>query len=263
MKLDAALALVGNDYGPTPCMLANIIFRFILNLGAALACWVPLRLFHKNGELAGTSMVLATAILNFFYALNAVIWPTNDINHWVKGYGWCDLQLALWMPLETLNAAAVCAVMQNIADQVSVLRASALTRKEKRRKHIIQALIIFPVPVLQVVLYYFAIAMRYNISGVIGCQAVFVANWVFLVFFLIPCPIFAVGAAYFAGLCLTLRSPSSTLICLLTLSNVQASRGGVTNKSTRLSVACCTAPASMVPTKLKAPGPDASSTSWR
>lgn len=200
MKLDAALALVGGDDNPTPGMLANIIFRFILNLGAAIACWVPLRLFHKNGELAGFSMVLATAILNFFYALNAVIWPNNDMSQWVKGYGWCDVQLALWMPLETLNAAAVCAVMQNIAAQVSVMRASTLTRQEKRRKHLIQALIIFPLPLLQLVLYYFAIAMRYNISGIIGCQAVFEANWVFLVFFLMPCPIFAVGAAYFSGL---------------------------------------------------------------
>lgn len=199
MKLEAAIALVGGDYGPTPGMLANIIFRFILNLAAAVACWVPMRLFHKNGELAGTAMVVAMALLNFYYALNAVIWHNDDIGSWSKGYGWCDIQLVSWIPLETLNSAAICAVTQNIANQVSLVRAAELTSEERRRKQISQALIIFPMPFLQAILYYFVIPMRYNISGIIGCQAVFEANWLFLVFFILPCPVFALAAAYFAG----------------------------------------------------------------
>lgn len=199
MKLEAAIALVAGDYGPSPGMLANIILRFILNLAAALACWVPMRLFHKNGELAGTAMVVAMALLNFYYALNAVIWHNDDIGSWPKGYGWCDIQLVSWIPLESLNSAAICALMQNIANQVSLVRASELTNEERRRKQISQALVIFPIPLLQAILYYFVIPMRYNISGIIGCQAVFEANWVFLVFFILPCPMFAVAAAYFAG----------------------------------------------------------------
>lgn len=198
MNLQSVIAYVGGDYGPTPGAAVNL-FRILLNLVAAVACWVPLRLFHKNGELAGASMVVAVALLNFFYAVNAVLWPTDDIGNWPQGYGWCDIQLVLWVPLETLNAAAVCAVMHNIANQVSLLRASGLTCEEKRRRRMVQALILFPVPSLQIVLYYFVIAMRYNISGIIGCQAVFDPDWVFLVFFVLPCPLFAMAAAYFAG----------------------------------------------------------------
>lgn len=199
MNLQGAMTYVSGDYGPSPSTIANIFFRVLLNFGAAVSCWVPLRLFHKNGELAGASMAIAMSLLNFFYAANALLWPTNDIANWTKGYGWCDLQLILWVPLETLNAAAVCAVMQNIANQVSLLRASGLTSDEKRRKSFVQAVIILPVPALQVILYYFVIAMRYNISGIIGCQAVFDPDWVFLVFFVLPCPMFAIAAAYFAG----------------------------------------------------------------
>lgn len=144
-------------------------------------------------------MVSATAVMNFYYGIDSIIWPNNDFQTWFKGYGWCDIQLVLWIPLETLNAAAICAVMQNIANQVSCMRASGLTGHERKKKHVIQALIIFPVPVLQVILYYFTIGMRYNISGVVGCQAVFQTNWIFLVFFILPCPILAVAATYFAG----------------------------------------------------------------
>ncbi|KAJ4391376.1 a-factor receptor [Gnomoniopsis smithogilvyi] len=199
MKFEDAVAVVGDDRGPSPGMITNIVFRLVLNLGAALACWIPMRLFHRNGELAGAAMVVATAILNFYYGVNSVIWPNNNIENWFKGYVWCDIQLVLWIPLETMNTAAICAVMQNIANQVSLMRASGLTCYERRRKHLRQALIIFPIPALQAVLYFFAISMRYNVSGIIGCQAVFQNNWVFLVFFLLPCPIFALAAAYFAA----------------------------------------------------------------
>lgn len=258
MKLQTAIAFVGGDFGPTPGMLANIIFRYILNLSAAVACWVPMRLFHKNGELAGTAMVVATATLNFYYALNAVIWHNNDISNWSRGYGWCDIQLVSWIPLETLNSAAVCAVMQNISNQVSLIRASGLTSEERRRKQITQALIIFPIPALQLILYYFVIAMRYNISGIIGCQAVFEANWVFLIFFILPCPIFAVAAAYFAG---ELRSVPCSSIYLLTWSH-QSSLGGGTERSMYLSEGRCTTP-EITDHRLQAQGRSGSSTSWR
>lgn len=193
------MAYVGGDYGPSAGAMVNIFFRIFFNMSAAASCWIPLRLFYKHEEVTGTSMVVAVALLNLFYAVNALLWPTDDIANWPEGYGWCDVQLILWVPLETLNAAAVCAVMQNIASQVSLFRASGLTWEEKRRKRIVQACTLFPVPVLQVLLYYFVIAMRYNISGIVGCQAVFDPDWIFLVFFILPCPLFVVAAAYYAG----------------------------------------------------------------
>lgn len=119
MKFEDAIALAGEDAGPSLGMTLNVVLRCILNLGAALACWVPMRLFHRNGELAGAVMVIATAIMNFYYGVDSLIWPNNDVQTWFKGYSWCDIQLVLWIPLETLNAAAICAVMQNIAVQAN------------------------------------------------------------------------------------------------------------------------------------------------
>lgn len=188
-------------------------------------------------------MVMATATMNFYYGINSVVWSNNDINTWFQGYGWCDVQLAMWMPLETINAAAICAVMQNIANQVSLMRASSLTAHEKRRKHVIQALIIFPVPALQIILYYFTIGMRYNISGILGCQAVFQANWLFLFFFILPCPIFALAAAYFAGKgkhILPIHEHSLTKF-------YQLLRGGGTGKSTQRPAGPCTILAATAP----------------
>lgn len=199
MRLEQAIREVGGNYGPTTDQLLNIIFKSILHFAAVVACLVPMQLFYRSGELAGASLVISGAIMNLYHFTNTLTWHNDDIANWPRGYGWCDIQLASNVPLETLVAASTCAILRNVANQLSSLRATTLTGNEKRRKNLTHALIIFPVPLLQGILYFFVIGMRYNISGIIGCQAVFQTNWVFLVFFLLPCPIFSLCAGYYAG----------------------------------------------------------------
>lgn len=199
MRLEDAIGYVDGNYGPSTGQLLNIIFKSILHFAAVLACLIPTQLFYRSGELAGATCVITGAVMNFYHFTNTLMWHNDDIANWPKGYGWCDIQLAMAVPLETLIAASTCAILRNVANQISSLRATTLTGMEKRRKNLIHALIIFPVPLLQGVLYFFVIAERYNISGIIGCQAVFQTNWVFVVFFLLPCPIFSLCAGHYAG----------------------------------------------------------------
>lgn len=199
MRLEDAITYVGGDYGPTTDQLLNIIFKSILHFAAVVACLVPMQLFCRRGELSGATLVISGVIMNLYHFINTLTWHNDDIANWSRGYGWCDIQLATAVPLETLVAASTCAILRNVANQISSLRATTLTGNEKRRKNLTHALIIFPVPLLQGILYFFVIGMRYNISGIVGCQAVFQTNWVFLVFFLFPCPIFSLCAGYYAG----------------------------------------------------------------
>ena len=182
-------------------LLVNVIIRVIFSFIAVGACWVPMRLLWKNRELAGTTLAIVVIILNLRDAINPLIWHNDDIEHWFRGYGWCDLQIYTVMPLQTLYAASVFCIMNNLASQVALNRVTGLTSSEKRRKFIFQSLILFPVPLLQVILTYFVQIKRYDISAVIGCSAlgVYYPNWMFLVFFLLPAPIFAFLAAVFAG----------------------------------------------------------------
>lgn len=214
MHLDEAIDYVGGNYGPSTEQLLNIIFRCILHFAAILACLVPLQLFYRSGELAGATLVVSGAVMNVYFFANALTWHNDDIANWPRAYGWCDIQLASTVPLESLVAASTCAILRNVAKQIFSLRVTALTDNEKRWKNLTHALIIFPVPLLQVVLYFFVIGMRYNISGIIGCQAVFQTNWVFLVFFLLPCPIFSLCAGYYAGKP-TLKSPQLRIVLTL------------------------------------------------
>lgn len=199
MYLEQAITYVAGNYGPSTEQLLNIIMRCVLHFAAVVACVVPMHLFCRSGELAGATLVASGAIMNLYHFTNTLTWHNDDIASWPRASGWCDIQLASGVPLETLVAASTCAILRNVANQIFSLRATALRSSEKRRKNLIHAVIIFPVPLLQVILYFFVIGMRYNISGIVGCQAVFQTNWVFLVFFLLPCPIFSLCAGYYAG----------------------------------------------------------------
>lgn len=199
MRLEDAIDYIAGDYGPSPAKLVDIIMRCILHFAAVVACVVPMHLFCRSGELAGATLVASGAIKNLYHFCNTITWYNADIANWPRAYGWCDIQSATAVPLETLVAASTCAILRNVSNSIVSLRAAALRKSEKRRKNIIHALLIFPVPLLQVILYFFVIRKRYNISGTIGCQAVFQTNWVFLVFFILPCPIFAFCAGFYAS----------------------------------------------------------------
>lgn len=199
MRLEDAIDYVAGDYGPSNTQLFDIILRCILHFAAVVACVVPMHLFSRSGELAGATLVASGVIVNVYHFCNTITWYNDDIANWPRAYGWCDLQLATAVPLETLVAASTCAILRNVSNSIMSLRITALRTSEKRRKNLIHALIIFPIPLLQTILYFFVIGQRFNISGIIGCQAVFQTNWVFMIFFILPCPIFAFCAGYYAS----------------------------------------------------------------
>jgi len=158
-----------------------------------------MRLLWRNGEFAAATLYVVVTILNVYYFVNALIWPDNNVQSWYAGYGWCDLQVYTIFPLETVYSACIFAVMRNLANRVGLMRATSLNAGERKRRNIIEALIIFPVALLQVLLTYFVLAQRYNVSTLIGCTSAYDPSWPFFVFFELPSPIYTFGAAIYAS----------------------------------------------------------------
>lgn len=199
MRLEEAINEVAGDYGPSNAQLFNIILRCLLHFAAVVLCVVPMHLFCRSGELAGATLVASGVVMNLYHFCNTITWYNDDIASWPRAYGWCDLQVATTSPLEAMVAASTCAILRNVSNSIMSLRTTELRKSERRRKNLIHALIIFPIPFLQVILYFFVIERRFNILGIIGCRGSFKTNWVFLIFFLLPCPIFAFCAGYYAS----------------------------------------------------------------
>ena len=182
-----------------PALQANLFFRVFLGLISLLVTLVPTRLLWRTGEFGGTVFCVMLLVLNLITVINALIWRNDDVQTWWKGDVWCDVQAYTFFPLHTAFNVSLFEIMRSLASKIALNRADKPTRSERRRQRITSALVIFTVPVIQVALTYFATMSRYNISTLVGCVAAYYPGWLFLVFYVIPTPLFAIGAAIMAG----------------------------------------------------------------
>lgn len=204
----AAASFNGDIYIPvpvtqpynTPALKADLVLRVIFAILGNLVCLVPLRLLYRNGEFAAALLILVVEVRNVQAVLYALIWQNNDMKSWWPGYGLCDIHPFIYNASVGLYVTCIFAIMRNLAHQVGLLRVNPLSVKERRRKNIIQALIIFPLPIIQMALTWPHTSQRYIIAPVTGCIWNPYPTWPFLVFFVIIHMGVCIGASVYAGM---------------------------------------------------------------
>ncbi|KAI0024589.1 pheromone A receptor-domain-containing protein [Xylariomycetidae sp. FL0641] len=182
----------------SPGLVSNLVLRLLLAVVGTLLCWVPLRLLYRNGEFAAVVLIIDVAILNLFTILNAAIWSNDNWDRWWDGKGLCDLEVYLSGPLQTIYAAAIFTVMLHLAQQVKAASINRLDREERIKRNLIQASIIFPLPLIQLIFTYFDLAQRYIVGTLIGCSAVYDSSLPKTLVFDAPPALFAVLAVPYA-----------------------------------------------------------------
>ncbi|KAM3457342.1 hypothetical protein MY3296_001084 [Beauveria thailandica] len=182
----------------TPSLTANFVMRIILAIIANLVCLVPLRLLYRNGEFAAVVFITVVEIKNIFTIVMAALWHTDDMEAWWPGYGLCDIEQFVYNGCAGIYVTCLLAIMRNLAHQVGVMRAHPLTVREKRRRNLIQALIIFPLPIVQLAFTWPLAAQRYAVGTLMGCAWVPSSTWPYLVFFIIAQLVVSVVAGIYA-----------------------------------------------------------------
>ncbi|KAI2642932.1 GPCR fungal pheromone mating factor [Xylaria nigripes] len=157
-------------------LLVNLAARVILAIVGILLCWVPFRLLLRNGEFAAVVLIVDVVLMNSFTIVNSLIWHSDNWATWWDGAGFCDVEVYLSGPLQTLYAASIFAVMYNLAQQVKLARPGH-NRGEKIKRNLIQVAIIFPIPLVQLLFTHFDLAQRYIVGTLIGCSAVYDSSW--------------------------------------------------------------------------------------
>ncbi|EHK16690.1 putative mating type pheromone G-protein coupled receptor [Trichoderma virens Gv29-8] len=207
--MDSVLSPVSSDasilaLGPiptiynTPSLTAGLVCRVIFGIIANLVCLVPLKLLYRNGEFAAAVFILNVELQNVRNIVTALIWRNDDVKSWWPGYGLCDLDAFVHNFCISLYATCLLAIMRNLAIQVGSLRASPPSRREKRKRNIIQALIIFPLPLVQVAWTYPLAQQRYYVGTLVGCFWPNAAAWPTIVFEILPPAIVSVMTAGYA-----------------------------------------------------------------
>jgi pheromone a factor receptor len=185
--------------GRDTALLVNLVCRVVFAFIANFACWVPFRILWKNGEFAGSMFIATVIVLNFDCIVNALIWRDDNTDNWWPGYVLCDFHSYWYNAVVVLYATSNCAVMHNLSKQIGNLRASPLSAGEKRNRNIVQALIMFPIPILSIAFAYPIQSVRYVVATLVGCSFRGDPSWPILVFYILPYPLFALGSAYYAG----------------------------------------------------------------
>ncbi|KAI9901888.1 hypothetical protein N3K66_003705 [Trichothecium roseum] len=182
----------------TPSLTANLALRVALALLTTLLTLVPLRQLWRHGELPAALFVLNAQLKNLAAAGMALAWPTDDVLRWPSGRGLCDAHPFLNNFSTGLYLTCLLAVVRNLAHQVGLLRANPLTAGERRKRNVVQALIVFPLPVAQVACTWSLTAQRYAVGTLIGCTWVGYGAWPYVVFFIVAPLVVALLTAGYA-----------------------------------------------------------------
>lgn len=192
-------------------LTANLVCRVTLAIIANLACLVPLRLLYKNHEFAAVVYIVTVMVKNLETILHSLLWSNDDLESWWPGYGLCDATPYVHNFCLGLFNTTLLAIMRSICQQVGFLRANPLTVREKRRRNLVQALIMFPLPLIQAALTWPLTVQRYAVGTLIGCAWVGYPTWQYLVFFIIAPAVVALVTAGYAGTSLMVnKAPKST-----------------------------------------------------
>ena len=183
----------------TPALTANLVFRVVLGILANLVCLVPLRLLYRSGEFAVVFFIVAIELKNLQTVAWALIWRNDDVDNWWPGYGLCDFGGFFHNFTASLYSTCLLGIMRNLAQQVGLMRVNPLTVKEKRRRNLVQALIIFPLPVIQLILTWILAGQRYAVGTLVGCSWVGHPSWPYLVFFILVPAIVSLITVGYAG----------------------------------------------------------------
>ncbi|KAK4079976.1 hypothetical protein Trihar35433_1081 [Trichoderma harzianum] len=181
-----------------PSLTVNLVCRIFFGILANLVCLIPLQLLYRNGEFAAVVFILNMELENLRNIVNALIWRNDDVESWWPGYGLCDVDGFLHNFCISLYATCLLAIMRNLAIQVGSLRANPPSRREKRRRNIIQALIIFPLPLVQVAWTYPLAQQRYYVGTLVGCYWPNASAWPTVVFEILPQAIVSLITAGYA-----------------------------------------------------------------
>ncbi|KAH7162463.1 pheromone A receptor-domain-containing protein [Dactylonectria estremocensis] len=174
----------GSEATPSASLMANLVSRVVLGLLANLVCLVPLRHLYRGGEFAAVVFIVNIEVINFKTVVHALIWRNDNTDSWWAGYGLCDVYPYIHNATLSLYVTCLLAMMRNLAQQVGLMRANPLTVRERRRRNLGQALIIFSLPIIQLAWVWPLTAQRYLVASLIGCTWAAWPSWPYIVFFI-------------------------------------------------------------------------------
>jgi pheromone a factor receptor len=159
-------------------LTANAVLIAVFSFLGIILMIVPLIMVYRVRSLPGVTLVATNLVCTVWAFLNVCIWPREDFASWWDGAGLCDIESTLRTPMYTLLALAVCVLTRDLARAVDVNHPRFFeTPTQRRRRHMVDALCIFALPIIQLPLHYVVQYNRYSIIAVYGCGDILDGSW--------------------------------------------------------------------------------------
>lgn len=157
------MAHVGNFTTGSPSLVnpLNAELLPVLCLLSTLVTIPAFRAFQLAGNFFYCNMIVINGFINISSAVNAILWPNENIDNWWEGYVWCDIQAALKYPLTLAIAMTLCLLAKQMAD--------AVKGTPKQNSFWKNVCLVYTIPVLQAGLLFLIRDGRYDIVPVMGC----------------------------------------------------------------------------------------------
>ncbi|TDL26927.1 STE3-domain-containing protein [Rickenella mellea] len=131
---------------------------------AAFLVLIPLPCHWKARNVATVAIIAWLFVLNLTYAVNAIVWSNNAINH---APVYCDIVTKLIIGAQiALPAAAFC-----VAKHLELVASSrkVLDRDDRKRRLIFESIMCFGVPIIYMLLHFIVQGHRFDIIEDYGC----------------------------------------------------------------------------------------------
>jgi pheromone a factor receptor len=159
----------------------------------------PAFIWHaRNRNLAAASLILWIMILNLINLINAMIWPTDDIETWWPGYGLCDVEVRLFVGSSVALPGALACIMRGLANVLNTQAQVLVPSKRQRFRNVLfEVTLCIITPLSMMAIYYVAQDKRYYIWGISGCNQSVDYSWVGIVVVFLPAPLLMVLDLYY------------------------------------------------------------------
>ncbi|KAL7276875.1 a-factor receptor [Rhizina undulata] len=169
---------------------------------STILAFIPMAWHVKNRNIPAICLIFWLTLFNICALTGSLIWSKDDISNAWDGYGFCDVEIKIFIAAGAGQMGSVAAIARNLArimsDDISVIR----TKARKRREMIQDLLLCFGAPVWMMAVHYIVQPNRYIILTITGCTPTFDRSWPSIVLLLMWPPIISLFSAYYAALVL-------------------------------------------------------------
>ncbi|KAL8667349.1 MAG: hypothetical protein Q9168_007280 [Polycauliona sp. 1 TL-2023] len=185
----------------TPASVALPTLAFI-----AIALNIPPMVWHvRHRNIAACNLIAWTIFLNLTNFANAIIWPTDDVYNWFRGYVLCDIEVKLLLAAAFGITGSLACIMRALARVLDTERTTLVpTKRQRRIEFVITAMLCFGGPLYAICIHYVVQPSRYYIMAITGCTISQDRSWPSTALVVIEPVVLCLAATYY-GIVVVIR----------------------------------------------------------